>query len=120
MFSIQVGLTFTDAQKAYASQLKKWESVIDRVTDLFIRMKTQQAEVAATVHFAAHELQKKTGNMPTEHAVVSAVKDWKIRRRPPLDKKEVAVTTRHLNMLGWIKAQVSDDLPVTEELSINV
>jgi len=114
MFAVRVGLTFSDASEAYAATLAKWETAIERVTDLFLRMTTQQAEVAATVHFAARELQEKTGEMPTEEEVVQAVAEWKVKRRPPLDSKEVAVTTRHLNMLGWIQAQVSKNLPVIE------
>ena len=114
MFAIRVGRTFPDAQRAYRKQLDEWASTIDRITDLFMRMNTQQAETAATVHFAARELQQKEGKAPSESDVVQAVMDWKVRRRPPLDAKEVAVTTRHLNILGWITAEVSDDLPVPE------
>ena len=32
------------------------EPIIERVVDLFLRIHTRQAEVAATVHFAAHRL----------------------------------------------------------------
>jgi uncharacterized protein YwgA/O-acetyl-ADP-ribose deacetylase (regulator of RNase III) len=115
MFAVRVGPTFPDALRAYASQLRDWEQVMDRIADLFMRMDTQRAEVAATVHYAAHELETKLRQTPTEKAVVQAVMEWKVRRRPPLDPKEVAITTRNLNMLGWIRAKPSKDLPVPDE-----
>ena len=46
--------------------------------------------------------------------------DWKQRRRPPLSEKEVARTIRNLNMLSWIGARVSRDLPVSEEDVLSV
>ena len=32
-----------------------------------------------------------------------------------MDEKEVAMTVRNLNMLSWIGARASTDLPITEE-----
>jgi hypothetical protein len=81
-------------------------------------MNTNQSEVAATVHFAAVELGQ-TGQ-PSESDILRQVMDWKQRRRPPLEPKEVALTIRHLNMLNWIGATASTDLPVTEEELLNV
>ena len=45
---------------------------------------------------------------------------WKQKRRPPLDEKEVAMTVRNLNMLSWIGAKASTDLPITEEDILHV
>jgi O-acetyl-ADP-ribose deacetylase (regulator of RNase III)/uncharacterized protein YwgA len=115
MFAVRVGPTFPDAFKAYAAELRNWESARDRVADLFMRMDTQRAEVAATVHYAARELETRLRQTPEENAVVQAVMEWKVRRRPPLDSKEVAITTRNLNLLGWIRAKPSKDLPVADE-----
>jgi uncharacterized protein YwgA/O-acetyl-ADP-ribose deacetylase (regulator of RNase III) len=114
MFSIRVGPTFADAEKSYAQVLSDWESWIDKIADLFMRMNTQQAETAASVHFAAHHLTKRD-NAPSEKEIVEAVMQWKIRRRPPLDPKEVAVTTRHLNLLSWLSARVDEDLLAPNE-----
>ncbi len=115
MFAVRVGPTFPDARKAYASQLRNWEPVAGRIVDLFMRMDTQRAEVAATVHYAAHELEAKLHKPPDENAVVQAVMEWKVRRHPPLDPREVAITTRNLNVLGWIHAKPSRDLPLPDE-----
>ncbi len=87
---------------------------------LFMRIDTQQAEVAATVHFAANELKNRGEAQPEESVILRTVMDWKQRRRPPLEEKEVALTIRNLNMLNWIGARVSQDLPVSEEDVLNV
>jgi len=115
MFAVRVGPTFPDARRAYEGELKKWGAAMERIADLFMRMNTQRAEVAATVHYAAQELQRKQGRVPAETAIVQAVMEWKVRRRPPLDPTEVAITTRNLNLLGWIRAMPSEDLPVPDE-----
>jgi uncharacterized protein YwgA len=120
MFAIRVGPTFPDARKAYEQQIKEWEPIIDKIADLFMRLNTQQAEVAATVHFAAQEAKDRTEGKPTEKEVFDTVMKWKQKRKPPLDEKEVAMTVRNLNMLNWIGAQVSDELPITEEDILHV
>jgi len=115
MFAIRVGSTYFDARKPYEQQIRDWEPIIDKVADLFMRMSTQQAEVAATVHFAAQEAKNRPEGSPTEKDVLDTVMKWKQKRRPPLDEKEVAITVRNLNMLSWIGAEASTDLPITEE-----
>lgn len=120
MFAIRVGQTFPDARKAYEQQIKEWEPIIDKVADLFMRMNTQQAEVAATVHFAAREAKTCPEEKPTEKEILDAVMKWKQKRRPPLDEKEVALTLRNLNMLSWIGATASNELPITEEDILHV
>jgi len=120
MFAIHVGQTFPDARKAYEEQIKQWEPIIDKIADLFMRMNTNQAEIAATVHFAAQEAKANAGEKSTEKDIFDTVMKWKQKRRPPLDKKEVAITVRNLNMLSWLEAKVSNDLPITEEDILHV
>ena len=120
MFAVCVGPTFQDARRAYADQLERWRDAMDKIVDLFMRMTTRQAEIAATVHFAAAELRLGGAARPSESDILDQVMGWKQRRRPPLDRKEVALTIRNLNMLSWIGADVSEDLPVTEEDLLNV
>jgi transcriptional regulator GlxA family with amidase domain len=80
------------------------------VADLFLRMKTQEAEIAAAVHFTAQSLAHQTKGEVSEIAIFEAVKQWKQNRRPPLQDEEIAQAIRDLNVLGWIRAQVSEDL----------
>lgn len=120
MFAIRTGPTYADARKAYIGDLERWSEAVARVADLFMRMDTGQAEVAATIRFAAGELGTGDGRRPSEADVLRQVMAWKQKRRPPLEEKDVALAIRNLNMLGWIKADISDDLPVTEEDVLHV
>lgn len=110
LFAVRVGPTFADARKAYAHDLEQWDAPINKVVDLFVRMNTHQAEVAATVLFAAQQKQAKTKEKIAERDVVAAVMEWKQRRRPALDESEVAFTVRNLAALGWLQVKPSADL----------
>jgi uncharacterized protein YwgA/O-acetyl-ADP-ribose deacetylase (regulator of RNase III) len=114
MFAVRVGHTFGDAQRAYGGEIEKWRPAIDKVSDLFMRMRTDQAEIAATVHFATWELKQQSVDLPSETEVLRQVMAWKQRRRPPLDEKAVALSIRALNILSWLQARASEDLPVSE------
>lgn len=111
MVELSVGPTFADAAPVFADRLEEWGPLLDRVEDLFLRMRTQDAEVAATVHFAAHRLLDRPENA-TERDVLEAVRAWKQKRRPPLEESEIALAIRNLNLLGWIRVQPSQDLPI--------
>jgi hypothetical protein len=84
-----------------------------------MRMNRDQAEIAATVHFAADELRSQ-GEKPSEMDILRSVMQWKQKRRPPLSEKEIALAIRNLNILSWINAAFSEDLPVSEEEILNV
>jgi hypothetical protein len=114
MFASKPGRTFDDAYKARGNELRQWTDISDRVADLMMRMDTDEAELAATVHFAFTELRYRYDELPTESAVLEEVLEWKSRRRPPLDAERVASTVRNLNWLGWIDAKPSD-LPLSED-----
>jgi O-acetyl-ADP-ribose deacetylase (regulator of RNase III)/uncharacterized protein YwgA len=116
MLQVEPGPTYQDAVRSFAAELLQWHREIDRVVDLFLRIpSTKQAEIAATVHFAAMQLKQKTGRRPTETDVLNEVLAWKLRRQPPLSGEEVAKTIRNLATLGWLDVQPSSDLPLSEE-----
>jgi len=118
MLATGVGPTYADAKRGYEAFLKEWEPQISKVVDLVVRMNTDDAEIAATVHFAANRLREDKGRQPTEAEILSYVKQWKLRRRPPLKDDDVALAIRKLNLLGWIDALPSKDLPLIEEAMI--
>ncbi len=120
MFAVKPGPTFKDAWRAYERDLADWKDTIEALADLFMRMRTEQAELAATVHFAAKGLALKKKSEPTEREVLSEVMSWKQKRRPALKEEDVAVTIRGLSMLGWLKVKPSSDLPVSEEAVLDV
>ena len=115
MMRVRVGPAFKDGLSVFRDQIEAWADPLGRLTDLFLRMDTKQAEIAATVHFAAHHLLADV-EPPSEMEVLEAVRAWKARRRPPLDDNEVAATIRNLNLLGWLDATYSPELPVDDLL----
>ena len=115
MFLVKTGLNFEKARTDYQIALDKWMLIIEKTTDLFMRVNTDQAEVIATVMFAADALKKETRAAPTEVEVFEAVLRWKHKRRPPLDESDVASTIRNLGMLRWLDVKPDTALPVPEE-----
>ncbi len=115
MLSLTPGRTFPDAVKLYENELERWKPIVDRLTDLFLRVRTQEAEVAATVYFAASTLKRKQTHEPSEMDVLEEVKRWKQMRRPPLDEQEVAKTIRSLAALRWLDVRPSKNLPLPHE-----
>jgi hypothetical protein len=53
---------------------------------------------------------------PSEKEVLTEVMEWKQRRRPKLDDKEVAYTIRNLAALSWLKVKPSSDLQIPDEI----
>lgn len=120
MFTIRVGPTFQDARRAFKADLERWSETIEKLADLFLRMPTNKGEVAATVHYAANALARRTKAKPSESEVLAEVMRWKQRRRPPLKKEDVAQMIRTLGMIGWLDLKSSSDLPVSEEALIGI
>lgn len=118
MFLVESGPNFERTRKDFQALLDKWTPIIEKTTDLFMRVNTDQAEVIATVLFAADALKEETGSIPTETEVLKAILQWKQKRRPPLDEAVVASTIRNLGMLRWLDVQPDARLPVPEEESI--
>ena len=118
MFLVKSGPNFDRVRKDFQVSLDKWLPIIDKITDLFMRVNTDQAEVIATVMFAADALKMEKRSVPTETEVLDAVLQWKQKRRPPLDEAAVASTIRNLGMLRWLDVKPDAALPVPEEESI--
>jgi O-acetyl-ADP-ribose deacetylase (regulator of RNase III)/uncharacterized protein YwgA len=119
MFMVKVGLSFEKIHKNYRMLFEQWQPILDKTTYLFMRMNTKQAEIVATVLYATEELKKKK-QIISETEVLDAVMKWKQKRRPPLDKTEVASTIRNLGILHWIDAKPENSLPIPEEYLASV
>lgn len=115
MFMVKVGPNFGRIRQKYAPAFERWAKIMDKTADLFMRVNTDQAEVIATVLFAARELSQNRDAQPSESEVLQAVMQWKQKRRPPLDEVTVASTIRNLGMLRWLKVKPSSELPLPEE-----
>ena len=115
MFAVKVGTTFEDARRAYEPDLKQWEPIIEKTADLFMRLDTKQAEIVATVLFAAKSVLKVRKDQLSEHDVFDAVMQWKKRRKPPLEEPETALAVRNLAALNWLQVKPSTNLPLPED-----
>ena len=117
MFVTTPGLTLEDAKVEFATELAQWESVIERVADLFLRLPTtRQAELASSVHYIAellNERERIRGNITTVSEIVERVKRWKKRRSSPFRDQEILGAIQTLAFLGWIENTL---LPEAAEL----
>lgn len=118
MFLVKTGPNFEKVRKDFQVSLDKWMPIIEKTTDLFMRVNTDQAEVIATVMFATDALKKENRAEPSEVEVFEAVLRWKQKRRPPLDETDVASTIRNLGMLRWLDVKPDAALRVPDEESI--
>ena len=102
MFVTTPGPTLRDAEAKFASELSEWESTIERVTDLFLRLpSTREAELIATVHYVVEQLSERDrcrGEVTTAQEIVEQVKRWKDR----LSDDEITGAIQTLAYLGWI------------------
>ena len=120
MFSVKVGPTFRDARRAYQSRLEEWQQIIGKVADLFMRVNTREAEIVATVLFAADTIRKESEERPTETELLAEIMRWKERRRPRLEESRVAYAIRNLAALKWLDVEPSTDLPLSDEALADV
>ena len=112
MFRVLPGMAYEKDRDKYMGEIQKWDQLIDKTVDLFLRLNTNQAEIVATVMFVEKEINIKRD--VTEKDVLTEVMKWKQRRTPPLSEKEVAETIRNLGVLQWFHLHPSSDLPVDE------
>ena len=115
MFVVKVGPRFERMQLDIGPTLAQWTAVIERTTDLFMRINTDQAELMATVMYAADALKQEKQALPSESEVLRSVMQWKQKRRPPVDAPATASTIRNLGVLRWLDVTLDPGLPVAKE-----
>lgn len=115
MFRVVVGPNYERVRPKYEAKLEEWSEILEKTTDLFSRVDTNQAEITATVLFAADSLLKDSSDAPSEGDVLAAVMEWKQRRDPPLSPEKVASAIRNLALLHWLDVRFDPSLPVPEE-----
>jgi uncharacterized protein YwgA len=116
MLRVRPGRTFPDAKAAYRHELEAFEPIVQKITNLFLRVQTtHQAELVATVIFAVRQVCGQRRTKPSEVDVLAYIMEWKRRRRPALNEAELSHTIRNLAALGWIDVTASPELSVPEE-----
>ncbi|MEW6087053.1 MAG: macro domain-containing protein [bacterium] len=112
MLRVIYGPEYENNREKYKEDIKKWDELINKTVDLFLRLDTNKAEIVATVLFVEQEINKK--NDISELDVLNEVMKWKQKRRPPISEKEVAETVRNLGVLKWFNVKPSCELPIAD------
>ena len=115
MFMVKVGPNYIRVRKDYDKFLGQWIEIIEKTTDLFMRMNTDQAEIVATVMYASETIKNKVKDRPSETQVLESVMQWKQKRRPPFDQTVVASTIRNLGVLRWLDVKPDENLPLSKD-----
>lgn len=110
--ALTTGPAYPAGVALFRTELDAWKPNLDRVVDLFLRMRTRDSEVAATVSFAALRLTRTHRSPSFEMDMLRAVREVGQHRRPPLGDEEIGAAIRHLNMLGHLDARPSPALPM--------
>lgn len=96
------GPALRHAEERLSRELSRWEPVVERVADLFLRLPSAwEAELVATVHYIAEqlgELEHNRGMTATASEIAKRVKRWK----PHLRDEEISGAIQTLAFLGWI------------------
>ena len=114
MFQVVPGHAYEKNRLKHLDTFQKWDKMIDKTVDLFLRLDTNKAEIVATVIFVEHEMNK---GIMSEDDILQEVMKWKQKRRPPIDKKEVAQAIRNNEYpyVRWQSARVLGELEYTSE-----
>jgi O-acetyl-ADP-ribose deacetylase (regulator of RNase III)/uncharacterized protein YwgA len=115
MTTLRVGPRFEEERIKLAEQIKPFARKIEKTVDLFSRIKnTDQAEEVATVIFAVQNLkQERDPAQVSEQDLFDYILEWKKLWKADANKQNrLAEAIRNLEMLGWIKLQFSESLPM--------
>jgi O-acetyl-ADP-ribose deacetylase (regulator of RNase III)/uncharacterized protein YwgA len=115
MTALRVGPEYAKARVQLTEELKPFQRKIDKTVDLFSRIKnTDQAEEVATVIFAVQNLkQERKPEEVSEADLFNYILEWKKPWKKDESKQQsLAEAIRNLEMLGWVKLQFSESLPV--------
>ncbi|HXC99149.1 MAG TPA: macro domain-containing protein [Verrucomicrobiae bacterium] len=115
MTTLKVGPRFEQDRAKLTEELKPFARKIEKTVDLFSRIKnTDQAEEVATVIFAVQSLkQERDPDQVSEQDLFDYILEWKKLWKADANKQNsLAEAIRNLEMLGWVKLQFSESLPL--------
>lgn len=115
MTALRVGPEYAKARLKLAEEIRPFRRKIEKTVDLFSRIKnTDQAEEVATVIYAVQNLkQQRKPDEVSEADLFDYILDWKkLWKKDETKRESLAEAIRNLEMLGWVKLQFSDSLPV--------
>lgn len=114
MMALRIGPEYENIREQNLDVINRYRSIIEKVTDLFIRIKsTHQAEEVSTVLFSSRKLKQETKrDRISEEEIFNYILNWKKNWNTEEKKRSVASAIRNLGMLRWIKTDYSKSLPV--------
>jgi O-acetyl-ADP-ribose deacetylase (regulator of RNase III)/uncharacterized protein YwgA len=112
MVALRVNSSYEKDRNRFQSVITQFGKKINKTVDLFSRIKsTDQAEEVMTVLYASRQLkQGKESDEIAEQQIYDYSLDWKRSWGSDEKKDAVAAAIRNLVLLGWMKAQVSENL----------
>jgi uncharacterized protein YwgA len=112
MVALTVGPQYEHDRPRFAAQIQAHQKRIAKAVDLFSRIKsTEQAEEVLTVLYARRQVKQARGtDAVTEQDIYDYILEWKKAWHSEEKHHAVASAIRNLVLLGWMKAQVSEEL----------
>lgn len=112
MIAYRVGPEYEKDRRKLEPELQLYRKKVEKTVDLFSRIKsTEQAEEVATIIYACRAIKARApGRSVTEQSILDYVLDWKPAWRSGPKRDAVAEAVRNLVLLGWVKAEISEDL----------
>ncbi|HKV34188.1 MAG TPA: macro domain-containing protein [Pyrinomonadaceae bacterium] len=112
MIAMRVTEQYEKDRVKYRETIQRNETIIERVVDLFSRLKsTEQAEEVMTVLFAAQQLKQAYPNQEIgERQLYDYILGWKKNWRGDAKRRALASAIRNLVILGWMRLSFSESL----------
>lgn len=112
MVALTVGPQYERDRAKFGAQIDAHKKKVAKTVDLFSRIKTtEQAEEVLTVLYASRQLkQARRTDVVAEQDIYDYVLGWKKTWQSEEKRHAVASAIRNLVLLGWMRAQVSEDL----------
>ncbi len=113
MTALIVNKDYLKIRKKYDFELEKLIPKIEKIVDLFSRIKnTEQAEEVTTVFYAIRQLKKENSDkIINEKTLFEYILDWKSRWNTEEKKMSLISTIRNLVIMKWLKLSYSNELP---------
>ena len=114
MVALTVSPQYEADRRKYFPQIEAHTKKVMKAVDLFSRIKsTEQAEEMLTVLFASRQLkQSRSSEKIAEQELLDFILQWKKSWQTEDKKHAVANAIRNLVLLGWMRAEISEDLEV--------
>lgn len=103
--TFKTGNTYQDALNAFSIKLNEWESIIDKTSQLFLKMQNDQIKIAAVVLFIANNIERTKHKNPSTSEIVQEVIQWAQKYRISIKKENVEKNIEDLKSFHWLNIE---------------